>query len=560
MTASDYLVDILVQNQVTDAFGIPGGVILDLIYAIDRREGIEAHLSYHEQAAGFAAEGYAQASGKIGVAYATRGPGLTNMITCIADAYCDSIPVLFITAHSSALNPAVRLQSNQEIDTCAMVKNVTKYAKRVDSIEEFAESVNKACSIALEGRKGPVFLDIASSLWKKEVLAVSPEIKENDTFKDYSKVIEILTSELKNAKRPVILIGDGVNQTKTANHLKQFVEKIKIPVLSSRYAHHTVADSPYYCGYIGGFGVRYANFILSKTDLIISLGNRLNFPLTSQSYKGIPYQAKIVRFDIDNSELGKEIPNSIKFEVDLASLLPSLARAEYEVPGFDNWLNICDIIKKDLWDEDVNEAVKTVDSFLKNAPHNTTVLNDVGNNEFWISRACVHTAFNNQVLYSKSFASLGCSMTKAIGAYYATSKPILCFIGDQGFQMNSQELQYISQHKLPITIVVMNNYVSGMIRDKEVAAYQGHVVHSTFDSGYGMPNLQKLAETYGVSYLEVRSGEEVIKDTIGYSNPLLVNLTIDEGLKLSPKLPLGRAPHDMVPELETSRYQTLNEL
>lgn len=560
MTASEYLVDILVQNQVTDVFGIPGGVILDLIYAIDRKEGIEAHLSYHEQAAGFAAEGYAQASGKLGVAYATRGPGFTNMITCIADAYCDSIPILFITAHSSTLNPGVRLQSNQEIDTCAMVKNVTKYAKRVDSLEEFADSVNKACSIALEGRKGPVFLDIASSLWKKEVMAASPEMKEKVVSEDYTKAIEVITFELNNAKRPVILIGDGINQTRTAKQLKQFVEKIKIPVLSSRYAHHTIADSPYYYGYIGGFGVRYANFILSKTDLIISIGNRLNFPLNSQSYKGIPYQAKIVRFDIDDSELEKDIPNSIKFEVDLMSLLPFLARAEYIVPEFDKWLNVCDIIKKDLWDEDVNEAVKTVDSLLKNAPQTTTVLNDVGNNEFWISRACAHTAFNNQVLYSKSFASLGCSMTKAIGAYYATRQPVLCFIGDQGFQMNSQELQYISQHNLPITIVVMNNFVSGMIRDKEVAAYQGHVIHSTYDSGYGMPNLQKLAETYGVSYQVVHSGEKISKETIDYSKPLLVNLLIDDSLKLSPKLPLGRAPQDMVPELEAIRYQNLNEL
>lgn len=560
MTASDYLVDILVQNQVTDAFGIPGGVILDFIYAIDRREGIEAHLSYHEQAAGFAAAGYAQASGNLGVAYATRGPGFTNMITCIADAYCDSIPVLFITAHSAALNPSVRLQSNQEIDTCAMVKNVTKYAKRIDSIEDFAGSVNEACSIALAGRKGPVFLDIASSLWKKEVVDANSKLKEKKVSEEYSKIIEIINSELINSKRPVILIGDGINQTKTAEQLKQFVEKVKVPVLSSRYAHHSIADSPYYYGYIGGFGVRYANFILSKTDLIISLGNRLNFPLTSQSYKGIPYQAKIVRFDIDNSELGKEIPNSIKVEADLTALLPSLAQAEYVVSDFDEWLSVCEIIKKDLWDEDVNETVKLVDSFLKNAPQNTIVLNDVGNNEFWISRACAHTAYNKQVLYSKSFASLGCSVTKSIGAHYATGHPVLCFIGDQGFQMNVQELQYISQHNLPIVIVVMNNHVSGMIRDKEVAAYQGHVIHSTFDSGYGIPNLQKLADTYGITYVEVNSGNDIYSGTIDFSKPLLVNLIIDDNLKLSPKLPLGRAPQDMVPELEGTRYQTLNEL
>lgn len=560
MIASDYLVDILVKNQVTDAFGIPGGVILDFIYAIDKRDEIDAHLTYHEQAAGFAAAGYAQASGKLGIAYATRGPGFTNMVTCIADAYCDSIPVLFITAHSAVLNPSVRLQSNQEIDTCAMVKNVTKYAKRVDTIEEFADSVNRACAIALEGRRGPVFLDIASSLWKKEVENTSIETSNDITTDDYSKYVDVISSELNKAKRPVILIGDGVNQTKTEKYLKSFVEKVKVPVLSSRYAHHTIADSLYYYGYIGGFGVRYANFILSKTDLIISLGNRLNFPLTSQSYKGIPYQAKIIRFDIDGSELGKEIPNSLKAEVDLKALLPVLEKTDYKVSGFEDWLKVCDDIKKNLWDEDVNSTVRTVDSLLKNAPPSTVVLNDVGNNEFWISRACAHTSFNNPVLYSKSFASLGCSMVKAIGAHYATQSPVLCFIGDQGFQMNSQELQYISQHNLPIVVVIMNNHVSGMIRDKEVAAYQGRVIHSTSDSGYEMPDLKKLTSAYGIEYDEVKFAEEIHSKEFDYTKPLIVNLLIDETLKLSPKLPLGHAPQDMVPNLEMSRYQYLNEL
>lgn len=559
MIASDYLVDILVKNQVTDAFGIPGGVILDFIYAIDKREEIEPHLSYHEQAAGFAAAGYAQVSRKLGVAYATRGPGFTNMVTCIADAYCDSIPVLFITAHSALLNPSVRLQSNQEIDTCAMVQNVTKYAKRVDTIEEFAESVNKACAIALDGRKGPVFLDIASSLWRKDVENVGIVTKD-ETTDDCAEYVELITSELKKAKRPVILIGDGINQTKTEKYLTHFVEKVKIPVLSSRYAHHTIADSPYYYGYIGGFGVRYANFILSKTDLIISLGNRLNFPLTSQSYKGIPYQAKIIRFDVDGSELGKEIPNSLKAEVDLKVLLPILSKSDFKVSGFEEWIKVCDIIKKNLWDEDVNGAVKSVDLLLKNAPQNIVVLNDVGNNEFWISRACAHTSFDNPVIYSKSFASLGCSMVKAIGAYYATGRPVLCFIGDQGFQMNVQELQYISQHHLPIVIIIMNNRVSGMIRDKEMVAYQGRVIHSTSDSGYEMPDLRKLANAYCIAYIEVKSAEEIHSEEFDYTKPLIVNLLIDEGQKLSPKLPLGHAPQDMVPDLETSRYQFLNEL
>lgn len=561
MRLADYFVKVLQEQGVTDAFGIPGGVILEFIYALSKSKTITPHLCYHEQSAGFAASGYAQVSGKLGVAYATRGPGFTNMVTAIADAYCDSIPVLFITSHAAALNPAVRLQSNQEIDTVAMVSKVTKYAKRVDTIEDFVDSVNKACFQALEGRKGPVFLDIASSLWKKEMEEDYQSTSETKQTSDFIEIIKTIEDELGKAKRPVILIGDGINQTKTGQYLYKFIEGVKVPVISSRYAHHTLAKSHYYFGYIGGFGVRYSNFILSKTDLIISLGNRLNFPLTSESYKGIPYQAKIVRIDIDDSELQKDIPNSINFGVDLKDFMPELSESAINIPFKKDWLEVCETIKEELWDDDINEPIRSVESILRIVPDGTVVLNDVGNNEFWISRACAHASYSDSVLYSKSFASLGCAMVKVIGAYYATRKPLLCFIGDQGFQMNSQELQYISQHNVPVVIVIMNNTISGMIRDKERGAYDGQTLHSTSKDGYLLPNLEKLAMAYGIDYMEMSAGEQMDKTTLtSLHKPLLVNLKIDESLVLAPTLPRGRAPQDMVPSLESKRYDFLNRL
>lgn len=555
MTASDYLVDVLVQHQVTDAFGIPGGVILDLIYAIDRREGIEAHLSYHEQSAGFAAVGYAQASGKLGVAYATRGPGFTNLITPIADAYCDSVPTLFITSHvGNSLNPNVRLTNNQEIDTCAMVNGITKYAKRVDTAEEFAECVQRACHEALSGRKGPVFLDVASSVWKAEVTATIKIVEDKKTEEiDY---VSVVSDAIRNAKRPVILIGDGINQTATQQDLQTFVQKCKIPVLSSRYATNILADSEYYYGYIGGFGVRYANFILSKADLIVSLGNRLNFPLTSESYHNIPYQAKIIRFDIDAGELAKEIPNAISYHKELSIVLSLFNNQESDFGNHSDWIEVCDTIQNNLWDEDVNDVVKTIDSILAKTPQNASIVSDVGNHEFWVSRACAHSRRGGNILYSKSFATLGSAMVKAIGAYYATRKPVVCFIGDQGFQMNLQELQYISQHNLPIIVVVMNNRVSGMIRDKELSGYKGLFVHSTNESGYQTPAFSKIASTYSISYCKI---DTTIGQEAGiFQPPCLVNMLIDESLSLAPSLPRGHAPQDMIPTLDKNRLDYLN--
>lgn len=562
MTGAQYLVEVLKKYKVTDAFGIPGGVILEMIYALNNSGSITPYLSYHEQAAGFAAVGYAQASGKLGVAYATRGPGFTNLVTAIADAYCDSVPVLFITSHvGKTLSPEIRLTNNQEIDTCAMVKDVTKFAKRVDTPDEFAEIIEEACYLATEGRKGPVFIDVASSVWKYEVSAkVLSETRLQEEKLD-SSFLNTLSESIITSKRPVILIGDGINQTKTGESLLSFVEKCKIPVISSRYATNVIADSPYYYGYIGGFGVRYANFILSKTDLIVSLGNRLNFPMTSESYHNIPYQAKIIRFDVDKGELSKEMPQSLSYHVDLTTALPILAEHEADYGNHAEWLSVCDTIKKDLWDEDVNEVVKAIDTILANTSEDATIVSDVGNHEFWVSRACAHSNRKGNLLYSKSFATLGSAMVKAIGAYYATKKPVVCFIGDQGFQMNMQELQYISQHQLPILVVILNNQVSGMIRDKEITGYKGKFLHSTSSSGYQIPNLKEIAVLYHLEYAEVDTRSENDKTVnLGVNAPGILNLLINENLSLEPSLPRGRQPQDMVPELDKDRYDYLNAL
>lgn len=562
MTGAQYLVEVLKRYGVTDAFGIPGGVILEMIYALNNSESITPHLSYHEQAAGFAAVGYAQVSGKLGVAYATRGPGFTNLVTAIADAYCDSIPVLFITSHvGKELNEKVRLTYNQEIDTCSMVQKVTKYAERIDSVEKFPNILEKACFEALNDRKGPVFLDVASSIWKSEVDLPKESISSSGDI-NALYIIDEIVKEIRDAKRPVVLIGDGINQSGLRTEFEKFIANNPLPVISSRYAHNIIADSDNYFGYIGGFGVRYANFILSKVDLILSLGNRLNFPLTSESYHNIPNQARIIRIDIDKGELSRHIPNAISYHARLEDILPVWAEKKYDMGDHSEWMNVCKTIRQELWDEDVNVVVKSIDSIFESLPKDCSAISDVGNHEFWVSRACAHSMRKGNLLYSKSFATLGSAMVKAIGAYYSTKKPVICFIGDQGFQMNIQELQYISQHKLPILVVILNNTVSGMIRDKEKTGYKGLYVHSTKESHYMIPDIAKLAQAYEIDCYEYDTCQ--IEDLALFVKdnkwPCILNLLIDENLSLEPSLPRGREPQTMVPDLDSIRYQKLNEL
>lgn len=556
MKVSEYIAQYLQKQGVTDAFGIPGGVILELMYALDATEGITPHLSFHEQCAGFAACGYAQAGGKLGVAYATKGPGFTNLLTAMADAYYDSIPVLFITAHSAATLPeGCRLVADQDMDTCGMVRNITKYAKRIDNIEEISISLEKACQIAKDGRKGPVFLDIAASLFKKEMIYVA-SVHHQVEHIDAEKYVSLICSEIKSAKRPVILLGDGINQSATNDAINHFIEKAGVPVLSSRYCHNIVRNQEYYYGYVGSHGIRYANFILSKADLVVSLGNRLYFPSHSLSYSKIIEHAKFLRFDIDDGELNKHPQMLAGKQVDMASLVPALAMTDTDCGNHKEWLEVCKTLKFQLKDEDVNDTVLLLSKLLKTLTKDCIIVNDVGNNEFWMSKACVYAGIANRTLYSKSFGALGNALGKAIGAYFAMKKPVVAFVGDQGVQMNIQELQYISQHHLPIAIVLLNNSSSGMIKDREAIAGYGYSLHTTEESGYGTPKFSIVAEAYRMVYLRI---DEYHSFPI-IDKPLFLELSISENQTLTPSLPRGRDIQDLEPRINKELYNRLNKL
>lgn len=551
MTGAQYIIESLIKRGTTDAFGIPGGVVLGLLYEMESyKPQFTPHLSYHEQCAGFAACGYAQVSGKIGVAYATRGPGFTNLITAIADAYYDSLPTLFITAHSVPCPPeGMRVMSDQEMDTCGMVRNITKMAVRLDDEGAFAETIDRALDIAVEGRKGPVFLDIASSLFKKEITVIKNEVENHNQREDYSKQVKKIAEAIRNAKRPVILAGDGINQSQACDLFRQFVKRVNIPVVSSRFSHDVMAGEGLYYGYVGGHGMRAANFILAKTDLILSLGNRLHFPPKSESYGGVMNHAKLLRVEIDENEFNRDIQNTVNYHCDLKELLSQSIEKNSDYGTHSDWLKVCDILKEELKKEDINPAIESIISVLKQTEKDTVVVTDVGNNEFWVSRGAVESGCENRVLYSKSFGALGCGPGKAIGAYYATKKPVVCFVGDQGLQLNIQELQYISQHQLPISIALLNNGTSGMIKDREMAYFK-QPLHTTKESGYGSPDFKAVAKAYGIKVANMVNGEE----------PVLIEIPVDSNVSLSPVLPRGMKCQDMMPELPAEKHNYLDNL
>ena len=560
MKGCEYIVDYLASHGVTDAFGIPGGVVLDLLYAMDDKEGITPHLSYHEQAAGFAACGYAQASGKLGVAYATRGPGFTNLITAIADAYYDSLPVLFITAHAASCPPkGMRVMDDQEMDTCNMVRNITKEAVRADDVETFADVFAKLCHSAVEGRKGPVLLDVSAKVLKQELPVFNEERKDvrKEIF-DCKSACKDIVESVRTAKRPVLLVGDGIHQAGAEKLLCQFIKSASIPTVSSRFSHDLMGKSEQYFGYVGSHGTRCANFILSKTDLIIALGNRLHFPVASQTFRDVFKHARLIRCEIDNGEMMREVPNSTCYQVDVAEVLGELADTLYDDGEHKEWMRICHELKGELHEEDMNEPVRMIAGILSGIPANWSVVSDVGTNEFWVSRASVYTGNNHRTYYSKSFGALGCGLGKAIGVYYATHRPVVSFIGDQGLQMNIQELQFIGQHRLPIFVVLINNSASGMIRDREKSF--GKFLHTTKDSGFRSPCYKEIAKGYGIGYHLLSKTSEMDTLICTSLHPTLVEMVVDEGVGLTPNLPRGSECQNMCPALAKKKYEYLNQL
>ena len=583
MNVADYIVNFLIDKGVTDVFGIPGSVVLEFLYAMDRRKGdIRPHLSYHEQAAAISAASFAQASGKISVVYSTKGPGITNMLSGVADAYYDSIPLIVITAHNSVLkHPELRIEKDQEFDTILLMSQFTKYSAKVQNVSEVEKNLHSAYIKATSGRPGPVFLDFHSKIFKENAnnlyeikkFKKSPvSITDNDNhisplknnllnITNVKTESDFVLSKINKASRPIVLIGDGIRQADVVSLTVDFIEKLKIPVLSSRFSQGILSNSRYFYGYIGSHGTRYSNYILSKSDFILALGNRLAFDKKSKSFGCISDNSHIIRVDVDENEFLRDINAQHDILVDLNDILPEFIDKSYKVISKKKWVNECDYIKKILFDYDIYFPIPAISEIMKTASSQDVITSDVGNNALWVSRSYEYSKCNSKILYSKSFGLLGCSLPKAIGAYLATKENVICFTGDQGMQMNLQELEFVSLHRLPILIVILNNNSSGMIRSSEKRLYNEEYIHTTKDSGYGTPKFEKIAQAYSMQYSFIDIKERDIKDVVGKLKlPAILEVNIEENIEAYPFLPLGNAYYDFYPKLPNKIKEMIEKL
>ena len=576
MKVSDYIVEYLIGKGITDVFGYPGGMVTHLMDSFSKyQDKIAAHVTYHEQGAAFAACGYAQSSGKPGVAYATSGPGATNLITGICDAFFDSIPTVFITGQVNTFESRgqyeVRQRGFQETDIVSMVTPVTKYAQYVESADKIRFYLDKAFYEATTGRMGPVLLDIPMNVFRAEIdidTLYGEEEKEDTSVVQENiqqKVTDIektLRKALYQASRPCCLVGNGVKITKEQKKVLDFCHKFKIPVVTSMIAFDVVSDDPYNYGFIGAYGDRSANFIVAKSDLVIAIGSRMDVRQVGAKRENFAPDAVILRFDVDEGELAYSVHrDEVKICAGMQEIIQAIDKLTKSASfDFENWLHVCDEIKSELKEADRSATGQLVRRISKSFPERAIITTDVGQNQVWVAQS-VQLKSGQQVLFSGGHGAMGYSLPAAIGAYYASGETVVCITGDGGLQMNIQELQFIARERLPIKIVVLNNDALGMIRHFQEMYFDGNYYQTKPAGGYTAPDFAKVARAYDISSLQWKMGE--IPDTIpefGDKDPLLVEILIEENTYVFPKLEFGKPNQDQEPLLDRKLYDRLMNL
>lgn len=609
MKVTDYIVEFLQRKGIHDFFGYQGTMIAHLVDSIEKNPHTRSHSSYNEQGAAFAACGYAQAGEKCACAYATSGPGAANLISGIADAYFDSLPIIFFTGQLNTYEysgiPGLRQQGFQEIDIVAMTKPVTKYAVQIRKEEDIVKELNKAWKIANTGRKGPVLIDLPMNIQRgyvatpvfeteneaqtgaaKATHMVSAEV--NMTQQNLVKVravetdaVQTILQELSMAHRPVILLGHGVSDRKVREELFTLARKWQIPVITSVLEMSALPwDDPLNFGCIGGaYGHRYANMIANaKSDLLICLGISLCTRQIGTKVHEFAKNAKIIRVDIDSFNLERNIhengKDEWKFCTDAAEVIFGLkCRTDEEAVEYDfgNWLTVCQEIRSELrkFDDTIPERYPNrMISILSDALADTSaVAVDVGQHMVWCYQS-FHNRKDQKMLFSGGHGAMGYALPAAIGAYYATGEPVACICGDGAFQMNIQELEWVAREQLPITMIVMNNHALGMIRHLQRDYFDNVYADTTQGHGFSSCNFEKVAKAYGITAIsmtadEVKEGAAAFlqkAEQEGQKAPRLLEICMEPGTYAYPKTCLGEPIHNQQPYAPEDIYDKLMNL
>lgn len=554
---SDIIIECLVEQGVDTVFGYPGGAVLYVYDALYKNTDRITHvITAHEQAASHAADGYARTTGKTGVVIATSGPGATNLVTGIATAYMDSIPMVAITGNVGT--SLLGLDSFQEVDICAITKSVTKKNYQVKNVEELADTIREAFYIANHGRKGPVLIDVPKDISAKICEFENKPVRKISKLVSEScdKQIDEAVKIIEESKRPFIYAGGGVVSCDAVEEMAEFVSKLDAPVSLSLMGQCAFDNSKEnFIGMLGMHGTKTAALTLAECDLMIVLGSRFS-DRVSCNPKTFGEGTKILHIEIDPKEIGKNIAVTKSIQGDLAYILSKL---NSKISQHENkeWLE-----KVYGWKaeyplhmvpfEDEQEVLPSdVLAELDNLTDGSAIITtEVGQHQMW---AAQYYNFKQPRSFASSggLGTMGYGLGSAIGSKVANSdRTVVNIAGDGSFFMNCNELSSLAKHKIPVIELVFNNNVLGMVRQWQRLFYDKRFSQTNIDRG---TDYMKLAEAFGIKGFIINRKSDIqpiLKQAIECNEPCLIDVRINKDINVLPMVPAGADVYEPIMEIE----------
>ncbi len=551
LTGAEIVVACLKEQGVDTVFGYPGGAILNIYDALYKHADEITHiLTSHEQGASHAADGYARATGKVGVCIATSGPGATNLVTGIATAYMDSIPLVAITCNVGT--SLLGKDSFQEIDIAGVTMPITKYSFIVKDVRDLAKVMRRAFNIAKSGRPGPVLVDITKDATANstEYIEQVPDVILPDTAAITDEDLNTAAELIKEAKKPMIFVGGGAIAADASEELLEFAEKINAPVCDTLMGKGAFpGEHPLYAGMLGMHGTKYANFGVTHCDLLIAVGTRFSDRVFGNAAK-FAQNAKVLQIDVDPAEIDKNIRTTASVIGDVKEVLkrlnPMLGQYDHK-----DWVEHIEELKLKYplkYNLDGLTGPYVIEEIYRVTKGDAIITTEVGQHQMWAAQYYKYSK-PRQLLTSGGLGTMGYGLGASLGAKMARpDKTVINIAGDGCFRMNMNELATASRYNIPVIEVVINNHVLGMVRQWQTLFYGGRYSATVLNDKV---DFVKVAEALGCKGIRVTKKEEVgpaLEEAIAYGGPVLLDCQIDCDDKVFPMVPAGAPIEDAFDE------------
>lgn len=558
---SDYVIQFIENLGVKHIFLLPGGGSMHLVDSVGKSEKLDYVCNLHEQACAIAADAYGQYTNNLGVALVTTGPGGTNTITGVAAAWLDSTPILIISGQVKRADMVgdrgVRQMGFQEIDIVSIVKKITKYAVTVTEPKKIRYHLEKAVSLAKNSRPGPVWVDIpldvqAMMIDEERLIAFEEEVNEQINQDKLNKKIRQAIQLLNQSERPVILVGNGVRLADGIKDFLDMIDLLQIPVLTTWKAIDFLAeDHPLFAGRPGAAGQRGANFTQQNSDFILSIGARLDFGQTGYNHKNFARAAKKVIVDIDPNEIKKlDMPIEIPICCDAKMFIRDFIKQKNKIKPIHrtNWLKKCKewqtkypVILKKYWKQKnyVNNYV-LIDVLSDEMSENDLLIPGSSGASSEVTMQAFRVKKGQRIFNSEGLGPMGCGIPASIGGCIASGrKRTVCIDGDGGFYMNVQDLETVKRLNFPIKYFILNNQGYASIRTTQNNYFKGRFVASDTSSGLTLPNTRKIADAFGISFIQITSHKSImekVREILNIEGPVVCEVILPFKHVTAPKL------------------------